>query len=68
MPEKVDHIKKLEESKMFIDKLNMEVVPYSVARSIIEEISSYKIDEALNTVTEALNGYFKQVNDLQKDL
>ena len=68
MPEKVDHIKKLEESRMFIDKLNMEVVPYSVAKSIIEEISSYKIEEALDSVSEALTGYFKQVNDLQKDL
>ena len=68
MQKKVDYAKVLEESKVFVDKLGMEMVPYAVARQVVEELSAYKIEEALDSVSEALNGYFKQVDDLQKDI
>ena len=68
MQKPVDYVKILEEAKVYVDKVGMEMVPYSVARAVLEEVSAYKIDEALDSVSEALNTYFSEVNDIQKDL
>lgn len=68
MQKPVDYSKVLEEAKVYVDKVGMEMVPYSVARALLEELSAYKIDEALDSVSEALNTYFKEVDDIQKDL
>lgn len=48
----------LEEHKVFIDRLQMDMVPFSIAKQAIEEVANTekKLDEAMDMITKAMSG------------
>ena len=48
----------LEEHKVFIDRLQMDMVPFSIAKQAIDEAANTekKLDEAMDMITKAMSG------------
>ena len=55
---------KLEEHKVFIASHQMEMVPYSVAKAALEEVTSAYPDDYLDKLEEALQKLQTSVNNI----
>ena len=57
----------LEEHKIFVESLNTEVVPYSVAVQAIQEILNTNADKYASELEEALGDLKNSLKDLKLD-
>jgi len=57
----------LEEHKIYVESLNMEVVPYSVAVQVVQEILNTNADKYANELQEALGDLKNSLSDLKLD-
>ena len=48
----------LEEHKVFIERLQMDMVPFSIAKQAVEEAADTdkKLDQAMDMITKAMSG------------
>ena len=48
----------LEEHKVFIERLQMDMVPFSIAKQALEEAvdTDKKLDQAMDMITKAMSG------------
>jgi hypothetical protein len=54
----------LEEHKIFVESLNMEVVPYSIAIQALEELANNSNMEYENQLDEAIQELQNSINNL----
>ena len=57
----------LKEHIIFVESLNMEVVPYSVAKAALEEVSNPKTDKYFNKLDNAVNELENVLKDIKID-
>ena len=58
----------LKEHIIFVESLNMEVVPYSVAKAALEEVSNPKTDKYFNKLDNVIINQTKRIKSNQHDL
>ena len=57
----------LEEHKIFVESLNMEVIPYSVAVKAVQEVSDPDTTKYFNELETAINELKNKVKDVDLD-
>jgi len=63
MSNKIDYQQQLEKAKIVMS--GMEVVPYTVARHIIQTLMEEKVNEAVDSVSNAIQEYVQAVKMLK---
>jgi hypothetical protein len=59
-------MEELDKHKVFVEDLKMDMVPYSVAKKLLEEFKSNKIANTMSEISNAVKGLQQDLTELSK--